>query len=61
MLSGKPALIPGGIFPDDLDTTALALKVLRPSPTEIASPILDMMAEYVKDDGNFQVSHYVLT
>ncbi|KAI0848056.1 HAD-like protein [Daldinia vernicosa] len=53
--AGKPALIPGDYFPDDLDTTALALQVLRPSPTEVASPILDMMAEYVKDDGAFQV------
>ncbi|KAI1800362.1 HAD-like protein [Daldinia bambusicola] len=51
--SGKPVLIPEGIFPDDLDTTALALKVLQPSASE-ATSILDMMAEYVRDDGSFQ-------
>ncbi|OTB13101.1 hypothetical protein K445DRAFT_14092 [Daldinia sp. EC12] len=52
--SGKPVLIPEGIFPDDLDTTALALRVLQPSPTEVTSSILDMMAEYVREDGSFQ-------
>ncbi|KAI1449975.1 Haloacid dehalogenase-like hydrolase-domain-containing protein [Annulohypoxylon stygium] len=51
--TGETALVPGGVFPDDLDTTSLALTVLRPS-TEIAMPILDMMAEYINDDGTFQ-------
>ncbi|KAI1451206.1 Haloacid dehalogenase-like hydrolase-domain-containing protein [Annulohypoxylon moriforme] len=51
--AGETALVPGGIFPDDLDTTSLALTVLRP-PTEIVMSVLDTMAEYVNDDGTFQ-------
>ena len=52
-LLGETALVPGGLFPDDLDTTSLALTVLRPSSTKVSS-LLDMMANYVNDDGNFQ-------
>lgn len=52
--SGETVLVPGGWFPDDLDTTALALQVLRPSSSEMASTILDKMAEYVNEDGTFQ-------
>ncbi|KUI70175.1 Alpha-D-glucose-1-phosphate phosphatase YihX [Cytospora mali] len=56
--AGKIALIPGGVFPDDLDTTALALRALRP-PAKTVSPVLDKMAEYVNDDGTFQ-TYYCL-
>ncbi|APA11940.1 hypothetical protein sscle_08g067100 [Sclerotinia sclerotiorum 1980 UF-70] len=55
--AGKTVLIPGGLFPDDLDTTYLALTVLRPSSTKTISSLLDTMAEYVNDDGTFQASH----
>ncbi|KAI1384970.1 Haloacid dehalogenase-like hydrolase-domain-containing protein [Hypoxylon trugodes] len=47
-------LVPGGIFPDDLDTTSLALTALRPESTELVSSVLDAMAEYVEGDGSFQ-------
>ena len=53
-LLGETALVPGGLFPDDLDTTSLALTVLRPSSTKKILSLLDMMANYVNDDGNFQ-------
>ncbi|KAI1413684.1 HAD-like protein [Hypoxylon sp. FL1857] len=49
------ALVPGGYFPDDLDTTALALTALQPPSTKTASSILDVMAKYVNDDGTFQI------
>ena len=49
-------LIPGGYFPDDLDTTSLALTVLRPHP-EVVTSVLDEMVEYVNSDGTIQVSH----
>ncbi|KAI1108083.1 HAD-like protein [Nemania sp. NC0429] len=48
------ALVPGGVFPDDLDTTSLALKVLRPSSGDTISLVLDTMTQYVNDDGTFQ-------
>ncbi|KAJ8133003.1 hypothetical protein O1611_g621 [Lasiodiplodia mahajangana] len=54
--SGETALIPEGVFPDDLDTTSLALKVLRPSSADTVSLVLDTMTQYVNDDGTFQVS-----
>ncbi|KAL7621715.1 hypothetical protein AAE478_009042 [Parahypoxylon ruwenzoriense] len=54
VLPGKIAPVPGGLFPDDLDTTSLALKVLRPSSTKTVSSVLDTMAEYVQNDGTFQ-------
>ena len=57
VLPGKIELVPGGVFPDDLDTTSLALKVLRPSSAILISSVLDRMAEYLNDDGTFQVSH----
>ena len=53
---GKPVLVPGGYFPDDLDTTALALTVLRPQP-EVVTSLLDEMVGYVNPDGTIQVSH----
>jgi hypothetical protein len=56
VLAGEKTLIPGGVFPDDLDTTSLALKVLQPLNV---SSVLDKMAEYVNEDGTFQVSHQV--
>ncbi|KUI72797.1 Alpha-D-glucose-1-phosphate phosphatase YihX [Cytospora mali] len=56
--SGETVLVPGGWFPDDLDTTSLALQVLRPSSSEMVSSILDQMAEYVNEDGTFQASHH---
>ncbi|OTA90676.1 hypothetical protein M434DRAFT_22830 [Hypoxylon sp. CO27-5] len=52
--TGKTALVPGGIFPDDLDTTALALTALPPPSTKTVMSVLDTMAEYVNDDGTFQ-------
>ena len=58
-MPGKVALIPGDVFPDDLDTTSLALKVLRPSSSKTVSSLLDTMAQYVNDDGSFKVSHEV--
>ncbi|TGO17743.1 hypothetical protein BTUL_0015g00790 [Botrytis tulipae] len=51
---GETVLVPGGFFPDDLDTTSLALTVLRPLSTQTVSSILDTMADYVNDDGTFQ-------
>ncbi|KAF3769353.1 HAD-like protein [Cryphonectria parasitica EP155] len=50
----EPALIPEGIFPDDLDTTSLALTALQPSSPKTVSLVLDTMAGYVNDDGTFQ-------
>jgi hypothetical protein len=58
VLAGKKVLVPGGVFPDDLDTTALALQVLRPFLTKNVSSILDTMAEYVNEDGTFQVNNH---
>lgn len=55
---GKPVLVPGGYFPDDLDTTSLALTVLRPHP-EVVTSVLDEMVEYVNPDGTIQVSHAI--
>ncbi|KAI0414171.1 HAD-like protein [Xylaria grammica] len=52
--AGKAVLVPGGYFPDDLDTTSLALKTLRPPSTEIVASILDTMMRYVNDDGTFR-------
>ncbi|KAB8294828.1 hypothetical protein EYC80_006789 [Monilinia laxa] len=43
-----------GYFPDDLDTTSLALIALQPS-TKTVSSVLNKMSEYVNDDGAFQV------
>lgn len=53
---GDSVLVPGGYFPDDLDTTALALIVLRPPP-DIVSSVLNEMLEYVNSDGTILVSH----
>ena len=49
-------LIPGGHFPDDLDTTSLALMVLRPHP-DVVTSVLDEMIKYLNSDGTIQVSH----
>ena len=54
VVTGLPTLVPGGYFPDDLDTTALALQVLDPS-AELCESILDEMMEYINDDGTVQV------
>lgn len=56
---GETALVPGGRFPDDLDTTSLALQVLQPSTNKVLV-LLDEMAKYVNDDGNFQVRSKVI-
>ena len=53
--SDEAVLVPGGVFPDDLDTTSLALKVLPPSSHEDVALLLDRMAELVNKDGTFQV------
>lgn len=58
---GKTVLVPGGSFPDDLDTTSLALTALQPTSSETVSSVLDTMAEYVNDDGTFQVSYQQIT
>lgn len=52
---GNPILVPEGYFPDDLDTTSLALMVLQPEK-EVVTSMLDEMLEYVHPDGKFQVS-----
>lgn len=51
-------LVPGGLFPDDLDTTSLALQVLQPPSKELVSTLLNEMAEYVNQDGTFQASQF---
>ena len=51
-------LVPGGHFPDDLDTTSLATMVLKPRP-EIISSVLDEMIGYLNPDGFFQVSQSI--
>ncbi|KAH7322489.1 Haloacid dehalogenase-like hydrolase-domain-containing protein [Stachybotrys elegans] len=50
----EAVLVPGGVFPDDLDTTSLALKVLMPRGSKRATALLDVMAEFVNEDGTFQ-------
>ena len=55
---GKATLVPGSRFPDDLDTTSLALTVLQPKDPEIIASMLDKMAEYVNPDGTILVSHH---
>ncbi|KAI1173383.1 HAD-like protein [Nemania sp. FL0916] len=52
--SGKTALNPEDGFPDDLDTTSLALQVFRSAASDVASLILDNMAQYVNENGTFQ-------
>jgi hypothetical protein len=59
LVPGEAPLVWGGAFPDDLDTTALALKLLPPPSTETVSSVLDTMAKCVNDDGTFLVSHQV--
>lgn len=49
----ETALVPGGYFPDDLDITSLALKVLRPS-SSIVSSMPDTMTSYANNDSTFQ-------
>lgn len=46
-------------FPFDLDTTSLALTVLKRSK-EIAESVMDEMLEYVDPDGIIQVSRIAL-
>lgn len=53
------APLPGDSFPDDLDTTSLALLALGPPSAHDISSVLDLMAEYVDDDGNFLVRHRI--
>ncbi|KAJ5721610.1 HAD-like protein [Penicillium malachiteum] len=51
--SGKPKYT-SQVYPDDMDTTALALVVLDYEP-ELAHSILDEMLNYVNEDGLVQV------
>ena len=51
-LAGKPLFSES--FPDDMDTTSVALTVLRPDRALVNS-ILDEMLEYVDADGIMQV------
>lgn len=53
------APLPGDAFPDDLDTTSLALLALGPPSAHTVSSVLDLMAGWVDDDGNFLVSHRI--
>lgn len=55
---GEAALVPEGVFPDDLDTTSLALTVLQPPSAGTVSYLLDLMAGYVNSDGTFQVNYH---
>ncbi|KAF1979244.1 hypothetical protein BU23DRAFT_563457 [Bimuria novae-zelandiae CBS 107.79] len=48
-------LIPGGHFPDDLDTTSLALMVQPPTQPDMVNPLLDRMAQNVVPDGSILV------
>ena len=48
--------MPGGYFPDDLDTTSLALMTLPPEKSEDITSALDKMVEFVNSDGSVQVS-----
>lgn len=59
-LLGKTVLCPGGYFPDDLDTTSLALLALRPERFGVVTSTLDRMLQYINSDGTVQVSreHY---
>ena len=58
---GEAILVPGGYFPDDLDTTSLALTVLPPEQPEVVTAILDQLAEYVTSDGLFLVRSFSRT
>ena len=51
---GEATLIPGGYFPDDLDTTALGLLVFPPEQ-KILNKVLNQMALYVTSEGSFLV------
>ena len=51
----KPVLVPGGYFPDDLDTTSMALTVLKPD-AELTNSLLEEMLTYLNPDGTFQVN-----
>ncbi|KAF2867149.1 HAD-like domain-containing protein [Massariosphaeria phaeospora] len=51
--AGQAVLVPGGKFPDDLDTTSMALTVLRPTASASTRSMLDKMAECVRPDGTF--------
>lgn len=59
ILTDETASISGCLFPDDLDTTALALRALKSSSAQTISSVLDLMAEYVNNDGTFQVSRQI--
>ncbi|CAK3813109.1 Alpha-D-glucose-1-phosphate phosphatase [Lecanosticta acicola] len=50
---GTPVLVPGKVFPDDLDTTSLALTVIPPAE-DLAHSLLDEMLLYVHEDGRLQ-------
>lgn len=47
-------------FPDDLDTTSLALTVFQPID-EVINSVLDEMEEYINEDGTIQVSSPITT
>ncbi|KAL9115764.1 MAG: hypothetical protein Q9227_000132 [Pyrenula ochraceoflavens] len=44
--NGEAVLVPGGYFPDDLDTTSLALTVLPPESDEEVASMLDRVADH---------------
>ena len=52
-------LIPGDYFPDDLDTTSMALTILRPD-AEVVTSLLKEMLTYLNPDGTFQVKSHCL-
>ena len=47
--------MPDDSFPNDLDTTALALTTLRPD-AEVVTSLLEEMMTYMNSDGTFQVT-----
>jgi hypothetical protein len=66
MLTGRytdrqATLVPGGYFPDDLDTTSLALVIQPPTQHDIITSLLNRMAQYVNPDGSIMVRLYMQT
>ncbi|KAF2680431.1 HAD-like protein [Lentithecium fluviatile CBS 122367] len=48
-------LVTGGYFPDDLDTTSLALMVQPPTQSDMVNLLLDRMAQNVQPDGSILI------
>lgn len=52
-------LVTGGYFPDDLDTTSLALMVQPPTQSDMVNLLLDRMAQNVQPDGSILVRYSI--